>query len=163
MAANEWQQCLATKTRSLYDTNWNLLQNHTIFWHEEYITFPRILDIPTPYVKGGGFFGPEDPRVILEHDVEDAEPIIIFNMVNDPQTTRRSMFLHYPFSNFTTSLYIEGRTQGLVEMIWSPFFVPAKIDLTLVSPKTKTNTNTETHAQTGTDTDWPSYPEAAEG
>jgi beta-1,2-mannosyltransferase len=67
----------------IHDENWIELVDYTLEWNGKHIQFPTIFDIPFPYVKGGAFYGPEDPRIIIEQGLSDtytAEPIIIFNM-----------------------------------------------------------------------------------
>jgi hypothetical protein len=68
---------------------------------------PAHLRHPIPYLAGGGFFGSEGPRVIIEEGVEDAEPVIIFNMVNDLDKKTRAMHIYRPFTGASTILTIE--------------------------------------------------------
>ncbi|EXJ83698.1 hypothetical protein A1O1_07322 [Capronia coronata CBS 617.96] len=107
----------------LYNEDWNELKNHTIQWHGNDITFPTVFNVPAPYEVGGGFYGPEDPRIIIEPDVEDAEPIVVFNMLNDLKTMTRAMHMYRPFSNVTTILSINGQKErAQSEKNWAPFF-----------------------------------------
>lgn len=108
----------------LHDENWIELKNHTLEWKGQSFTFPRILDIDAPYNIGGSFYGPEDPRIIIEQDVEDAEPLIIFNMVSNLTSVARSMHAHHPFSNFTTEFIIDHQKPTGAEKNWMPFFMP---------------------------------------
>lgn len=89
-------------------------------WQGETIRFPRVLDIPAPDVIREAFFGPEDPRVIIE-DYPDAEPVIIFNMLYDTKNLYRAMFIMQPFSNDTTMLRIAGGDPEQAEKNWMPF------------------------------------------
>ena len=108
----------------LHDENWNELKNYTIQWQGEEITFPTIFNIPAPYKLGETWFGPEDPRVILEEGVEDAEPIVIFNMIYELTSLTRAMHIFRPFSNDTTILSIAGQKERpTMEKNWAPFFV----------------------------------------
>lgn len=106
----------------IYDSSWRQLHNYNISWQGETIVFPRILDIPAFYQVGGGFYGPEDPRIILEQGVEDAEPVVVFNMLHEK--SERKMHVHRPFSNYTTLLRIDGEDAAMAEKNWSPFFMP---------------------------------------
>ncbi|KAJ9620370.1 Beta-mannosyltransferase 1 [Knufia peltigerae] len=107
----------------LYDESWNELKNHTIQWHGDEIVFPTVFTIPAPYNVGGGFYGPEDPRIIIEQDVEDAEPVVVFNMIHDLRTVARAMHIFRPFSNVTTILTITGEGERpSSEKNWAPFF-----------------------------------------
>lgn len=109
----------------IHDKDWKALDNYTMQWQGETFMFPRIFDVPTPYEVGGGFYGPEDPRIVIERGVDDAEPIIIFNMVVDKKSSRRGMFLIRPFSNVTVEMEITGQEARNSEKNWSPFFMPA--------------------------------------
>jgi len=109
----------------IHDASWNHLKGYKLEWQGETITFPRALDIPIPYDNGGAFYGPEDPRIAIEEGVPDAEPVVIFNMIEDPKTKIRSMHTFRPFSNYTTKLYIEHSTANMAEKNWSPFFIPS--------------------------------------
>lgn len=110
-------------TGQLYDADWNELKNYTIKWQGDEITFPTVFNVPAPYNVGEGFFGPEDPRIIIEQDVPNAEPIVVFNMINDLKTYTRAMHLYRPFSNVTTILSITGQKErGQAEKNWAPFF-----------------------------------------
>lgn len=108
----------------IHDKDWKALDNYTMQWQGETFTFPRIFDVPTPYEIGGGFYGPEDPRIVVEQGAADAEPIIIFNMVVDQKSSRRGMYLMRPFSNVTAELQIVGEKPRGSEKNWSPFFMP---------------------------------------
>ena len=108
----------------LHDADWNHLENHEIEWQGEIITFPRMLPIDSPFIEKGAFYGPEDPRIIVEKGVENAEPVVIFNMISDLATVRRQMHAYRPFSNFTTAFKIENEAPKGAEKNWAPFFVP---------------------------------------
>ncbi|KAK5088430.1 Beta-mannosyltransferase 1 [Lithohypha guttulata] len=107
----------------IYDPSWTKLDNFTISWQGESIVFPRVLDVEAEYEIGGGFYGPEDPRVIIEQGVQDAEPIVVFNMLQLRDKVR-SMYVHRPFSNFTTNLKFSGKANTGTQKNWSPFFMP---------------------------------------
>jgi len=116
--------CISFIRAQLFDVNWKHLEGYNLEWQGENITFPRTLEVPTPYEEGGGFYGPEDPRIIIEQGVLDAEPVIVFNMVEDTKTVVRSMHSFRPFSNFTTKYKIEHQDTKSAEKNWSPFFMP---------------------------------------
>lgn len=109
----------------IHDASWKHLHGYKLEWQGETITFPRALDIPIPYEIGGAFYGPEDPRIVIEEDVPDAEPVVIFNMMEDTKTKLRSMHAFRPFSNYTTKFYIAHSAANSAEKNWSPFFIPA--------------------------------------
>lgn len=106
----------------IFDEGWNELKDYVLQWRGERITFPTIFNIPTPYEVGGCFYGPEDPRIIIEQDVDDPEPVIVFNMLTDPEHPVRAMYIHRPFSNDTAMLTINGRKRSDTEKNWAPFF-----------------------------------------
>ncbi|KAE8334120.1 hypothetical protein BDV24DRAFT_170558, partial [Aspergillus arachidicola] len=106
----------------LFDETWNHLERYTIDWHGARISFPRIFEIPASWREQESFFGPEDPRVVIEEGVQGAEPIIVFNMISDDTGNSRAMWIHKPFSNFTTTLTILGEERKPVEKNWAPFF-----------------------------------------
>ncbi|EME38517.1 glycosyltransferase family 91 protein [Dothistroma septosporum NZE10] len=114
----------------VYDSEWNELRGYTIKWQGKELAFPRTFEIPTPYTMGGAFYGPEDPRIVIEPSTSNsidggvAEPLIIFNMVANITTVQRAMFIHRPFSNLTTMLYISGQEKpNDSEKNWMPFFL----------------------------------------
>lgn len=129
----------------IHDRNWKELRDYDIHWQGETIRFPRILDIPAPFVVGGGFYGPEDPRVIIE-DHPEAEPVIIFNMIADVEKLYRAMWIMRPFSNDTTMLQIAGRGRGQSEKNWMPFMY-----------KEQTTGLTATGADASHDNEWPTH------
>ncbi|KAI0426885.1 hypothetical protein F5Y09DRAFT_317730 [Xylaria sp. FL1042] len=107
----------------IFDENWVEKRNYTLNWQGIYITFPTIFDVPTPYEVGGGFYGPEDPRLIIEEGVEDAEPVVVYNLFADMIEKTRSMHIFRPFSNFSTILTINGQGKRKpAEKNWAPFF-----------------------------------------
>lgn len=113
--------CISFLRGQIHDQSWKELTNYTIAWGDQVITFPRTFDIPAPYTKEGAFYGPEDPRVIIEQGVQDAEPVIIFNMMNDVKTTHRSMYIHRPLSQITHKLSIHDKDEQF-EKNWTPFY-----------------------------------------
>ena len=107
----------------IHNADWQEQRNYTILWENEAITFPRIFDIPAPFVKGDIWYGPEDPRIIIEEGVRGAEPVIIFNMLSDLGVKAREMHAYRPFSGAFTVLTEEGKfTRGGNEKNWAPFF-----------------------------------------
>ena len=104
--------------------DWEHLKNYTFSWRGQKITFPHTLSTVSPYAIGGLVYGPEDPRIALEHDVESAQPIVIFNMGTDSSSYERAMYVMKPFSNFTTKLRIENQQPRLKEKNWAPFLLP---------------------------------------
>lgn len=68
--------------------------------------------------------GPEDPRVIRDEGVKNAEPVVVFNMRWDQMEKRRMMWVHRPFSNFSAPLTIHNEKPKVIEKNWAPFFSP---------------------------------------
>lgn len=94
----------------IYDTEWNHLDQHTITWKDKIIMFPLVYDVGLDdFEKGGKFYGPEDPRVIIEEGVIDAEPVIVFNMIGAKSDWKRAMWIFRPFSGHTAILSIRGQ------------------------------------------------------
>lgn len=108
----------------IFDEAWQRLENFTVSWQGEDTAFPRVLSISAPFNKDGRYYGPEDPRLILE-GVEDAEPVIVFNMMSDVEKKTRQMYIHRPFSNVTATLQIANQTPRKTEKNWTPFFLLA--------------------------------------
>ncbi|GAM87357.1 hypothetical protein ANO11243_053810 [Dothideomycetidae sp. 11243] len=108
----------------IYDQDWVEQKDFVIDWKGRKVSFPCVFDIPSPYALGGFAYGPEDPRIVLEADVPDAEPVILFNMAVDIDTLQsRSMHAFRPFSNTTVRLYQTGHFGKYeVEKNWMPFF-----------------------------------------
>ncbi|QMW36991.1 hypothetical protein G4B11_000227 [Aspergillus flavus] len=106
----------------LFDENWNHLEKHTIEWYGTKMYFPMVFEIPAVWWEEGGFFGPEDPRIILDEGVQGAEPLIVFNMISDGAGSPRAMWIHKPFSSITTILTIRNEERRPVEKNWAPFF-----------------------------------------
>jgi 2'-5' RNA ligase len=88
--------------------------NHTITWKNEIFTFALIFDIPAEFEAGGSFSGPEDPRIIIE-GVQDAEPVIIFDMISGISDRLRTMWIFRPFSSHSTVLTIRGAERPIAE------------------------------------------------
>jgi len=99
------------------------MDNYILNWKGQDITFPRIFDTATDFVEGGEVYGPEDPRIIIEEGVEDAEPVIIFNMISEKATWKRAMWIFRPFSGQSSILTIRGEERAEKEKNWAPFFV----------------------------------------
>ena len=120
----------------LFDENWAHLENCSIDWNGEVVTFPTIFEVPTMYEGGEEecCYGPEDPRIILEDGVLGAEPVIVFNMVHQRSDWKRAMYVFRPFSNQTAILNIRDTTRENVEKNWTPFFLSASHDLEVTPP-----------------------------
>ncbi|KAL5362982.1 hypothetical protein BJX96DRAFT_186505 [Aspergillus floccosus] len=118
----------------VFDEGWKELEDLTLNWNGNDITFPATLDIPTPWEKGGGFFGPEDPRIVLEENVPGAEPVVVFNMRLQAEGWPRAMYIHRPFSRFTTVLTIQNEDRAMAEKNWAPFFLLDSHSTTPVEP-----------------------------
>ncbi|KIW66252.1 hypothetical protein PV04_08451 [Phialophora macrospora] len=116
----------------IFNENWEHLTNHTITWSGKRFKFPMVIDIPAQWEDDGAMFGPEDPRVILEEGVEDAEPVIIFNMVGRKSDWKRAMHLFRPFSKASTILTIKDTERAYEEKNWAPFFIPEHEQQTLL-------------------------------
>ena len=109
----------------VYDEEWNHLENYTIRWKDRVFTFPTVFDVPTDYAKGGVFYGPEDPRVVIEEGVKDAEPVIVFNMLTKRYQWTRAMYIYRPFSGHGALLTIRNTDVAESEKNWAPFFITA--------------------------------------
>lgn len=111
----------------VYDAEWNHLDKHTIKWQGNEITFPMVHEVGADYEKGGCFYGPEDPRIIIEEGVKGAEPVIVFNMVTKKSDWRRAMWIFRPFSRHAQMLTIRGQERGNVEKNWAPLFLSSPV------------------------------------
>jgi beta-1,2-mannosyltransferase len=116
----------------LFDENWEHLDNHTITWSGKRFEFPMVFDIPAQWVDDGSMFGPEDPQIVLEHGVEDAEPVVVFNMVGRKSDWKRAMYIYRPFSSASTILTIKDTERAFNEKNWAPFFIPEEEQHTLL-------------------------------
>jgi beta-1,2-mannosyltransferase len=68
----------------IFNEIWEYQENYNVTMNGETLTFLLVFDIPTKYEGGKGeYYGPEDPRIILEDNVPGAEPVIIFNMAHE--------------------------------------------------------------------------------
>lgn len=113
----------------VYDSNWNELKDHTLHWQGREIVFPTIFSIPHPYLERHRFFGPEDPRVLIEEGINDPEPIIVFNMIHDTHNWTRAMHIFRPFTNISTILTIKrDEERAEAEKNWAPFFLDESKD-----------------------------------
>jgi beta-1,2-mannosyltransferase len=106
----------------IFDFDWAHLEKYTLHWQDKTLIYPLIFDVDCPFTTDNGLFGPEDPRIIIEHDLPGAEPVVVFSMIMNTTTRRRAMALFRPFSNVTTVLTIEGREQKQTEKNLAPFF-----------------------------------------
>lgn len=111
----------------LFDRDWNPLINYTLTWGDKQFTFPLVFNISAPWKVDGSYYGPEDPRVILE-DVDGAEPVIVFNMISPESNWKRAMYVFRPFSTYSTILTIGDKPRQESEKNWAPFFVSEQID-----------------------------------
>ena len=107
----------------IFDRAWVHMDNYVLNWKGQDIVFPRIFDTATDFVEGGEVYGPEDPRIILEEGVDDAEPVIVFNMISERATWKRAMWIFRPFSQHSSILTIRGMERNTKEKNWAPFFV----------------------------------------
>ncbi|KEF63134.1 uncharacterized protein A1O9_01110 [Exophiala aquamarina CBS 119918] len=108
----------------VYDRNWNELRDHTLRWQGRNIVFPILFPISFPYLEGHRFFGPEDPRVLIDEGIEDPEPLIVFNMIYKTDPWTRGMHVFRPFTNISTVLTINGDAERAeAEKNWAPFFL----------------------------------------
>ncbi|KAH8435409.1 Beta-mannosyltransferase 1 [Aspergillus melleus] len=105
----------------VFDAAWKHMDGYVISWEGRKIQFPTILDIPALWREGGSYFGPEDPRTILD-PAADTEPIIVFNMIMNETGNPRVMWIHRPFSGVTVPLTIQGEQREKAEKNWAPFF-----------------------------------------
>ena len=106
----------------IFDSDWNEIKNYRIDWGGESVTFPTNFDIEFDYDINGWYYGPEDPRVILEDGVEGAEPIIFFNQVSLATHWKRGMWMYRPFSKVLNLFTIQGTKRPDVEKNWAPLF-----------------------------------------
>lgn len=107
----------------VYNSDWKELKDHTLTWKGRGIVFPTIFPISYPYMEKHRFFGPEDPRVLIEDGIDDPEPVIVFNMIYDTQTWTRAMHVFRPFTDILTILTIKRDAERAeVEKNWAPFF-----------------------------------------
>ncbi|KAL2435610.1 Beta-mannosyltransferase 1 [Exophiala dermatitidis] len=107
----------------IYSENWMHLDRYTLKWKGREIQFPKVFDTPTEYKIGGLLFGPEDARIIIEEGVEDAEPVIVFNMITSRSNWKRAMWIFRPFSEQSNILTVRGTERPKKEKNWAPFFV----------------------------------------
>lgn len=107
----------------IYSEAWVHLDEYKLTWKDqEEVVFPKVFDIETGYKLGNYYFGPEDPRIIVE-DVPGAEPVILFNMISISTGWKRAMWTFRPFTLQTTLLTIDGVERSKVEKNWAPFFL----------------------------------------
>ena len=110
----------------VFNEDWEPLDNFDLTWGNKTFNFPLMFDVPIPFNQDGIWLGTEDPRIILEDNVLDAEPIVIFNMVAPITDWKRAMYLYRPFTGNLTLLTINdfNRERPGMEKNWAPFFVP---------------------------------------
>lgn len=119
----------------IYDQDWNHLNGYNLTWKNKTMIFPTIFDVPAEFEEGGSFYGPEDPRIIIEEGVLDAEPVIVFNMITDGTDWLRSMWVYRPFSGHATVLTIRGEERAATEKNWAPIFLSLPQRSATDSPK----------------------------
>ncbi|KAG9669213.1 hypothetical protein KCU99_g7481, partial [Aureobasidium melanogenum] len=107
----------------IFNKHWIHLDNYQLRWMSQIITFPRIFDVPFDFDREGLWYGPEDARIIMEHGVDDVEPVIVFNMIGSKSDWKRSMWILRPFSLHMVLLTIRDRDRAGAEKNWSPFFL----------------------------------------
>ena len=111
----------------IFNENWEHQENYNVKLSGETLTFPLVFDIPTKYEGGQGeYYGPEDPRIILEDNVQGAEPVIIFNMAHERSDWKRAMYTFRPFSRLLNILTIRDTGRADCEKNWAPFFLPSE-------------------------------------
>jgi beta-1,2-mannosyltransferase len=110
----------------IYDRDWNHQEGYNIIWKSKIITFPTVFDVGADWdeEKEGEkiWYGPEDPRILIEEGVEGAEPVIVFNMKSKIIKWKRGMWIFRPFSGYVTPLTIRGQDHNAIEKNWAPFF-----------------------------------------
>jgi beta-1,2-mannosyltransferase len=113
----------------LYNKHWIHLDNYQLRWGSQTITFPRILDVPFDFDREGLWYGPEDARIVIEHGVEDSEPVIVFNMIGSKSDWNRGMWILRPFSLHMVLLTIRASDRAGAEKNWTPFFFHESSDI----------------------------------
>jgi hypothetical protein len=121
-----WLPDISFLRGQIYSEAWEALDGYELQWNNKTITFPHIFDIPIPTHANSKAMGTEDPRVILEDNVPNAEPVIIFNMLAPMTDWKRAMWLYRPFTGHLTVMTIMDiyRARSDTEKNWAPFFVP---------------------------------------
>ncbi|THW45701.1 hypothetical protein D6D21_04298 [Aureobasidium pullulans] len=107
----------------IFNKHWIHLDGYRLEWKSQTITFPRIFEIPFDYDLEGLWYGPEDARIIIENGVDDAEPVVVFNMIGSKSDWNRSMWILRPFSLHMVLLTIRDSERAGAEKNWSPFFL----------------------------------------
>lgn len=75
----------------IYDAAWNHLDNYTVDWSGDKVMFPTVFEVPAVWEGGGIYFGPDDPRIVVEEGVRGAEPVIVLNVAFNPPDWTRAM------------------------------------------------------------------------
>lgn len=107
----------------IYSENWIHLDRYRLKWKDQEIVFPKVFDTDTEFKIGGGLYGPEDARIIIEEGVDDAEPVVVFNMITSHSDWKRAMWVFRPFSEQSRILTVRGTERPKKEKNWAPFFV----------------------------------------
>ena len=110
----------------VFDRSWNHLKNHSLTRQNRTIQFPTIFDVPIEYEEGGDLYGAEDPRIIIESGVPDADPVIVFNMKTSKSDWTRAMWIFRPFSGHAALLTIRGERRLDLEKNWVPILFRSK-------------------------------------
>lgn len=112
----------------VFNKHWIHLDNYQLRWRSQTITFPRIFNVPFDFDREGLWYGPEDARIVIEHDVEDCEPVIVFNMIGSKSDWNRGMWILRPFSLHMVLLTIRSSDRTGAEKNWTPFFLHKSSD-----------------------------------
>lgn len=107
----------------IFNKHWMHLNNYQLRWGSQMIYFPRIFDVPFDFDQEGLWYGPEDARIIIEHGVDDPEPVIVFNMIGSKSNWNRGMWILRPFSLHMVLLTIRASDRAGAEKNWTPFFL----------------------------------------
>ncbi|EXJ95561.1 hypothetical protein A1O1_00683 [Capronia coronata CBS 617.96] len=107
----------------IYSESWIHLDRYKLKWKDQEITFPKVFDTDTEFKLGGALYGPEDARIIIEEGVDDAEPVVVFNMITSHSDWKRAMWVFRPFSEQSRILTVRGTERPKKEKNWAPFFV----------------------------------------
>ncbi|EXJ89622.1 hypothetical protein A1O3_02689 [Capronia epimyces CBS 606.96] len=107
----------------IYSEDWVHLDRYKLKWKGQEIVFPKVFDTDTEFKLGGQLYGPEDARIIIEEGVDDAEPVVVFNMITTHSDWKRAMWIFRPFSEQSHILTVRGTERPKKEKNWAPFFV----------------------------------------
>ncbi|KIW16071.1 hypothetical protein PV08_06122 [Exophiala spinifera] len=119
------ENCLISFLRGqIFSESWIHLDRYRLQWQDQEIVFPKIFDTKTEFEINGALYGPEDARIIIEEDVQGAEPVVVFNMISTQSDWKRAIWVFRPFSQRSRILTIRGQEErAQTEKNWAPFFV----------------------------------------